>query len=113
MQASTSGFFVHVTHDHSDSTDLRLADAEVLLAQLTAAVADVQRSHAALANGATTSTEAEANPDSEETKAAAAEEEHAKRVEAGKKAAETRAKNEAAQEKTLAAKKPTSRRGKK
>lgn len=45
MQASTSGLFVHITHDNSDGTDLRLNEARVFLAELHAAVAQTETRH--------------------------------------------------------------------
>jgi hypothetical protein len=99
MQASTSGFFVHVSHDPSNGTDLRVDAAEKFLAELDSALAEVKRAHEdAVAAG---------HPYGEaQAPAPESDDDHQKRVEAGKKAAETRKANAKAEEKKLAAKNP-------
>jgi hypothetical protein len=93
MQASTSGFFVRVNHDHSDSTDLRVDEAEKFLAELAGATAEVRRAHDDAISAGHGFGGAETVKPSEEKKAEAkaADKPKAKRVTAKKPRAKAKA----------------------
>lgn len=47
MQASQSGFFVHITHEIEDGVDLRLHEAKAFLKELEATIGQVESHHTA------------------------------------------------------------------
>lgn len=51
MQASTSGLWVHISHDITPGSDLRLEEAKPFWAELGRAIADVERAHAEVLGG--------------------------------------------------------------